>query len=126
MRVLAAIAACGVLLGGCGGDESDDAEPAPGVAMFIGELGQSNKTVCAADAERERGTNVITVRDHSRQYDVSVVKYADGHQEEAMALAKRLGIRTVNPMDPVTPTLFPGIDVAAIIAGDYRSLGCRA
>ena len=142
----AVIAAGCALLPGCGdqGDGSAGAAPddagatnvidttgpkgatGPAVVFFMGELGQSDKTVCVADREIAQGTNVIAVRDHSRQYDVSVVKYAEGHREAARELAARLGIDTVAPMDPVTPTLFPVIDVAAIIAGDYRSVECRA
>jgi hypothetical protein len=140
--LLTLVAAGSGLLPACGG--GDDGEPpaddrAPGaynlfgtetkgtgtaVAIFIGELGQSDKTVCVADRERRRGTNVITVRDHSRQYDVSVVKYAAGHRQAAEALAARLGIEAVSRMDQVTPTLYPGIEVAAIIAGDYGSQQC--
>jgi hypothetical protein len=130
-----------VLLQACGADDGGGESTAPpgagafnhfgeqqgtgtGVAIFIGELGQSDKTVCVAGQERRRGTNVITVRDHSRQYDVTVVRYAGGYRKQAEALAARRGIEKVSPIDPVTPTLYPGIDVAVIIAGDYGSAEC--
>ncbi len=111
LLLMAAIASSG-----CGSEAREEAE----VAFFMGGIAQIDTTVCAADGERRRGTTVVTVRDHERHHPTSVVMYEDGHRAEAEQIAQRLEIDPVTPMDRVTPTLFPDVDVAVIIGGDHR------
>ena len=119
--VLIAVAAAATLLGACG-DEAGDGEPdrGPAVAFFMGGIASIELTECVAQRERRGGTEVVTVRDHSRHYPESVVRYADGHEADARTLAERLSISAVTPMDAVTPTLFDGADVAVIVGADLR------
>ena len=109
-----------VAIGGLTGCGSGDPEEEPSVAFYMGGIAQIDSTVCAAETERSEGTNVVTVRDHERHYLSSVVRHEPGQEDEAREIARRLSITQVTPMDPVTPTLFPDVDVAVIIGGDYR------
>ena len=121
---LVLIAAVCATLAACGGESRTESEPnaapGPAVAFFMGGIAQIDTTVCAAERERKRGTNVVTVRDHSRHYPKSVVRYGGDHIDDALQIADRLSIDAVTPMDAVTPTLFEGADVAVIIGGDFK------
>jgi hypothetical protein len=104
------------IIGACG----EDGEPEAKVAFFMGGIAQIDTTVCAAERERRGGTNVVTVRDHSRHHPRSVVMFEDGYETEAEGIASRLAISSVTAMDAVTPTLFEEMDVAVIVGADHR------
>ena len=82
----------------------------PGLAAQIGDEVES--------AGFQRG-NVANALDQQRT--TSVVLYAEGADREAKIVARRLGINTVEPIDPDSQALGGNASVVVIVGADQTS-----
>ncbi len=82
----------------------------PGLAAQIGDEVES--------AGFQRG-NVANALDQQRT--TSVVLYAEGADREAKIVARRLGINTVEPIDPDSQALAGNASVVVIVGADQTS-----
>lgn len=104
------------------GDEPGGGAPAPPPGSSVAVLNGSDLPGLGGkvgDDVRVNGYELEAVSSAPKPYSQTVVMYAPGRQKDAERLARRLGVKPVQPIDRAAAKLADGAELV-VIAGDDR------